>query len=50
MKNESEPKFEEDTNLEPEEIEETPQVKKPNKKKSTNVFEYINQNAKRHKQ
>ena len=33
MKNESEPKFEEDTNLEPEEIEETPQVKKPNKKK-----------------
>ena len=30
--NESETEFEEDTNLEPEEIEETPQAKKPNKK------------------
>ena len=31
--NESEPEFEEVTNLEPEVIEETPQVKRPNKKK-----------------
>ena len=48
--NESEPEFEEETNFETEETEETPQVKKPRKKiKSSNVFEYINQNAKRHK-
>ena len=48
--NESEPKSEEETNFETEETEETPQVKKPRKKnKSSNVFEYINQNAKRHK-
>ena len=47
--NKSEPEFEEVTNLEPEVIEETPQVKRPNKKKSSNVFEFINQNAKRHK-
>ena len=32
--NESEPEFEEVTNLEPEVIEETPQVKRPNKKKN----------------
>ena len=48
--NESEPKSEEETNFETEETEGTPQVKKPGKKnKSSNVFEYINQNAKRHK-
>ena len=48
--NESEPEFEEETNFETEETEETPQVKKPRKKiKSSNVFEYINQNVKRHK-
>ena len=48
--NESEPEFEEEINFETEETEETPQVKKPRKKiKSSNVFEYINQNAKRHK-
>ena len=48
--NESEPEFEEETNFETEETEETPQVKKPRKKiKSSNIFEYINQNAKRHK-
>ena len=32
--NKSEPEFEEVTNLEPEVIEETPQVKRPNKKKN----------------
>ena len=50
--NESESESENDTSLEPEEIEEEPQVKKPkrkNKKSSSNVFEYINKNAKRHK-
>ena len=48
-KSESEP--EDDTNFETEEIEEEPQVKKPKRKNksSSNVFEYINQNAKRHK-
>ena len=48
--NESEPEFEEEQNFQTEEIEEEPQVKKPKRKnKSSNVFEYINQNAKRHK-
>ena len=51
-KNESDSEPEDDTDLETEEIEEKPQVKKPkrkNKSCSSNVFEYINQNAKRHK-
>ena len=50
--NESDSEPEDDTDLETEEIEEKPQVKKPkrkNKSCSSNVFEYINQNAKRHK-
>ena len=41
-----------DLDLETEEIEEKTQVKKPkrkNKSSSSNVFKYINQNAKRHK-
>ena len=47
-KNESE----DDTSLQTEEIEEEPLVKKPKRKNksSLNVFEYINKNAKRHKQ
>ena len=51
-KNESDSEPEDDTDLETEEIEEKPQVKKPkrkNKSCSSNVFEYINQNAKRYK-
>ena len=48
--NESESEPEDNTNFETEEIEEEPQVKKPKRKnKSSNVLEYINQNAKRHK-
>ena len=49
-KSESEPEFEEQ-NFETEEIEVEPQTKKPKRKsnKSSNIFEYLNQNAKRHK-
>ena len=48
--NESKPEFEEDKNFETEKMEEESEVKKPKRKnKSSNVFEYINQNAKRHK-
>ena len=50
--NESDSEPEDDTDLETEDIEEKPQVKKPkrkNKSSSSSVFEYINQNAKRHK-
>ena len=47
---ENEPEFEEDKELENEEIEQEPQIKKAKKNnKSSNVFEYINKNAKRHK-
>ena len=48
---ENEPEFEEEQNSETEKIEEEPQTKKTKRKssKSSNVFEYINQNAKRHK-
>ena len=52
LEEESENESENDTSLEPEEIAEEPQVKKPkrkNKKSSSNVFEYINKNAKKHK-
>ena len=48
--NESDTESEQEFNTEDETIKETPQIKKPRKKKSTsNVFDYINQNAKRHK-
>ena len=47
--NESDTESEQEFNIEEETIK-TPQIKKPRKKKSTsNVFDYINQNAKRHK-
>ena len=48
--NESDTASEQEFNIEGETIKETPQIKKPRKKKSTsNVFDYINQNTKRHK-
>ena len=48
--NESDTESEQEFNIEDETIKETPQIKKPRKKKSTsNVFDYINQNEKRHK-
>ena len=47
---ENEPEFEEEEELENEEIEQEPQIKKAKKNnKSSNVFEYINKNVKRHK-
>ena len=55
LEEESETKNEQESvekqNFETEEVEKEPQVKKPKRKnnKSSNVFEYINQNAKRHK-
>ena len=48
--NENDTESEQEFNIEDETIKEKPQIKKPRKKKSTsNVFDYINQNAKRHK-
>ena len=47
---ENEPEFEEEEELENEEIEQEPQIKKAKRNKSSNVFEYINKNAKTHKQ
>ena len=48
---ENEPEFEEEEELQNEEIEQEPQIKKAKKNnKSSYVFEYINENAKRHKQ
>ena len=47
---ESEPELEEEEGLENEEIEQEPQIKKAKKKNKSNIFEYINKNAKRHKQ
>ena len=47
---ENEPEFEEEEELENEEVEQEPQIKKAKKNnKSSNVFEYINKNVKRHK-
>ena len=46
---ENEPEFEEEEESENEEIIEEPQIKKPKKKKKK-IFDYINKNAKRHKQ
>ena len=46
---ENEPEFEEEEESENEEIIEEPQIKKAKKKKK-NIFDYINKNAKRHKQ
>ena len=48
--NESEIESEQESDIKNESIIETKQIKKPRKKnKSANVFDYINQNAKRHK-
>ena len=45
---ENEPEFEEEEESENEEVIEEPQIKKA--KKNNNIFDYINKNAKRHKQ
>ena len=47
---ENEPEFEEEEESENKEIEQEPQIKKAKRKKKSNIFEYINKNAKRHKQ
>ena len=47
---ENEQEFEEEEESENEEIEQEPQIKKAKRKNKSNIFEYINKNAKRHKQ
>ena len=47
---ENEPDFEEEEESENEEIEQEPQIKKAKGEDKSNIFEYMNKNAKRHKQ
>ena len=47
---ENEPEFEEEEESENKELEQEPQLKKAKRKNKSNIFEYINKNAKRHKQ
>ena len=47
---ENEPEFEEEEESENEEIEQEPQIKKAKGEDKSNIFEYMNKNARRHKQ
>ena len=47
---ENEPEFKEEEESENEEVIEEPKIKKAKKTNNNNIFEYINKNAKRHKQ
>ena len=50
VESENEPEFEEEDETENEKIEQEPQIKKAKRKNKSNIFDYINKNAKRHEQ